>query len=48
MDVKTYRIIPPFMGIDIDILEKIADKVESDVIDRISTTMNDIAVVFNR
>jgi hypothetical protein len=28
-------IIPPFMGIDIDILDKIVDRVEGDVIDKI-------------
>ena len=28
-------IIPPFMHIDINILEKIADKVETDVIDKV-------------
>ena len=33
--LRLLGIIPPFMGIDIDILEKIADKVETDVIDKI-------------
>ncbi len=28
-------IIPPFMQIDIDVLDKIVDRVESDVIDRV-------------
>ena len=33
--LRLLGIIPPFMGIDIDILDKIADKVESDVIDKV-------------
>tara|TARA_B100001989_G_C24163302_1_gene280710 strand:+ start:112 stop:429 length:318 start_codon:yes stop_codon:yes gene_type:complete len=33
--LRLLGVIPPFMGIDIDILEKIADKVETDVIDKI-------------
>ena len=28
-------VIPPFMDIDIDVLDKIVDRVETDVIDRI-------------
>ncbi len=33
--LRMLGIIPPFMHIDINILEKIADKVETDVIDRV-------------
>ena len=33
--LRMLGIIPPFMHIDINILEKIADKVETDVIDKI-------------
>ena len=33
--LRLLGIIPPFLGIDIDLLEKIADKVEGDVIDKI-------------
>ena len=34
--LRLLGIIPPFMGIDIDLLDKIVEKVEVDVIDRIS------------
>ena len=44
--LRLLGIIPPFMGIDIDILEKIADKVESDVIDKIRQVP--IQKLFNR
>ena len=33
--LRLLGIIPPFMQIDIDVLDKIVDKVESDVIDRV-------------
>ncbi|AGH07603.1 hypothetical protein CYVG_00159 [Cyanophage S-SSM6a] len=33
--LRLLGIIPPFMGIDIDILDKIVDRVEGDVIDKI-------------
>ena len=33
--LRLLGIIPPFMGIDIDLLDKIVDKVEVDVIDKI-------------
>ncbi len=33
--LRMLGIIPPFMDIDINILDKIADKVETDVIDKI-------------
>ena len=33
--LRLLGIIPPFMGIDIDLLDKIVDKVESNVIDKI-------------
>ena len=33
--LRLLGIIPPFMGIDIDLLDKIVEKVEVDVIDRI-------------
>ena len=33
--LRMLGIIPPFMHIDINILEKIADKVETDVIDKV-------------
>ena len=33
--LRLLGIIPPFMDIDIDVLDKIVDKVETDVIDRI-------------
>ena len=33
--LRLLGIIPPFMGIDIDLLDKIVDKVETDVIDKI-------------
>ena len=33
--LRLLGIIPPFMGIDIDLLDQIVDKVEGDVIDKI-------------
>ena len=33
--LRLLGIIPPFMGIDIDLLDKIVEKVEGDVIDKI-------------
>ena len=33
--LRLLGIIPPFMGIDIDLLDRIVDKVESNVIDKI-------------
>ena len=33
--LRVLGIIPPFMDLDVNILERIADKVETDVIDRI-------------
>ena len=33
--LRLLGIIPPFMGIDIDLLDKIVEKVEVDVIDKI-------------
>ena len=33
--LRILGIIPPFMHIDVNIIEKIADKVETDVIDKI-------------
>ena len=33
--MRLLGIIPPFMNIDIDILERIAERVETDVIDKI-------------
>ena len=33
--LRLLGIIPPFMGIDIDLLDKIVEKVETDVIDKI-------------
>ena len=33
--LRLLGIIPPFMQIDIDVLDKIVERVESDVIDRI-------------
>ena len=33
--LRLLGIIPPFMDIDIDVLDKIVDRVETDVIDRI-------------
>ena len=33
--IRLLGIIPPFMQIDIDVLDKIVDRVESDVIDRV-------------
>ena len=33
--LRLLGIIPPFMGIDIDLLDKIVEKVETDVIDRV-------------
>ena len=33
--LRMFGIIPPFMDLDVNILERIADKVETDVIDRI-------------
>ena len=33
--LRLLGIIPPFMGIDIDLLDKIVEKVETDVIDKV-------------
>ena len=33
--MSSWGIIPPFMHIDVNIIEKIADRVETDVIDKI-------------
>ena len=33
--LRLLGVIPPFMDIDIDVLDKIVDRVETDVIDRI-------------
>ena len=33
--LRVLGIIPPFMDLDVNILERIADRVESDVIDKI-------------
>ena len=33
--LRLLGIIPPFMGIDIDVLDKIVDRVEGDVIDKL-------------
>ena len=33
--LRVLGIVPPFMDLDVNILERIADKVETDVIDRI-------------
>ena len=43
---RTLGIIPPFMGIDIDLLDKIVDKVEVDVIDKIRQVP--IQKIFNK
>tara|TARA_B100000900_G_scaffold333818_1_gene294988 strand:+ start:277 stop:594 length:318 start_codon:yes stop_codon:yes gene_type:complete len=44
--LRLLGIIPPFMGIDIDILDKIVDRVEGDVIDKIRQVP--IQKIFNR
>ena len=44
--LRLLGIIPPFMGIDIDLLDKIVDKVEVDVIDKIRQVP--IQKIFNR
>jgi len=44
--LRLLGIIPPFMGIDIDLLDKIVDKVEGDVIDKIRQVP--IQKMFNR
>ena len=44
--LRLLGIIPPFMGIDIDVLDKIVDRVESDVIDKIKQVP--INKLFNR
>ena len=44
--LRLLGIIPPFMGIDIDVLDKIVDRVESDVIDKIKQVP--IQKLFNR
>ena len=33
--LRLLGIIPPFMGIDIDLLDKIVERVETDVIDKV-------------
>ena len=44
--LRLLGIIPQFMGIDIDILDKIVDRVEGDVIDKIRQVP--IQKIFNR
>ena len=44
--LRLLGIIPPFMGIDIDLLDKIVDKVEGDVIDKLRQVP--IQKIFNR
>ena len=44
--LRLLGIIPPFMGIDIDLLDKIVDRVEVDVIDKIKQVP--IQKIFNR
>ena len=44
--LRLLGIVPPFMGIDIDLLDKIVDRVEVDVIDRIRQVP--IQKIFNR
>jgi len=44
--LRILGIIPPFMHIDVNIIEKIADKVETDVIDKIRQVP--IQKIFNR
>ena len=44
--LRLLGIIPPFMGIDIDLLDKIVEKVEVDVIDKIRQVP--IQKIFNR
>ena len=44
--LRLLGIIPPFMGIDIDLLDKIVDRVEVDVIDKIRQVP--IQKIFNR
>ena len=44
--LRILGIIPPFMHIDVNIIEKIADKVETDVIDKIKQVP--IQKIFNR
>ena len=38
--LRLLGVIPPFMDIDIDVLDKIVDRVETDVIDRIRQVPN--------
>ena len=44
--LRLLGIVPPFMGIDIDLLDKIVDRVEGDVIDKIRQVP--IQKLFNR
>ena len=44
--LRMLGIIPPFMHIDVNILEKIADRVETDVIDKVRQVP--IRRLFNR
>ena len=44
--LRMLGIIPPFMHIDVNILEKIADRVETDVIDKVRQVP--ITRLFNR
>ena len=44
--LRLLGIIPPFMQIDIDLLDKIVDRVENDVIDRVRQVP--IQKIFNR
>ena len=44
--LRLLGIIPPFMGIDIDLLDQIVDRVEGDVIDKIRQVP--IQKIFNR
>ena len=44
--LRLLGIIPPFMEIDIDVLDKIVDRVESDVIDKLKQVP--IQKIFNR
>ena len=44
--LRLLGIVPPFMGIDIDLLDKIVDRVEGDVIDKIRQVP--IQKIFNR
>ena len=44
--LRLLGIVPPFMGIDIDLLDQIVDRVEGDVIDKIRQVP--IQKIFNR